>query len=82
MKMESCFLRVKHFGISSNQIYLLLQQVWVTDLLTHQLSNSVTLFHWTDDSQKLNLSKMISTFLNDLKDDINATPVSKAPFYF
>lgn len=62
MKMESCSLKVKLF---SNQIYLLLQQVWVTDPFTHQLSNSVTLFHWTNDNQKLNLSKMISTFLND-----------------
>lgn len=62
-----CPLKVKSFRIGSNQIYHLLQQVWVTDLLTHQLSNSVTLFHWTEEDQKLNLSKMIFTLLIYLK---------------
>lgn len=70
-----CPLKVKHFCIGSNQIYHLLQQVWVTDLLTHQLSDSVSLFHWTDEDQKLNLSKVMSTFL------INASPFSNAPYH-
>lgn len=32
--------------------YLLLHQIWVGDLLTHQLSNSVTLFHWGDEQRE------------------------------
>lgn len=49
MKMYSCALYVyKVKCIGNNMVYRLLQQVWVADPLTHQLSNSVTLFHCTE----------------------------------
>lgn len=69
------------FRIGSNQMYLLLQQVWVTDLLTHQLSNSVTLFHWTD-KDKIEFIKDHFYILNLFKRLHYALPISNAPFNF
>lgn len=34
-------------------LYLLLHQIWVADPLTHQLSNSVALFHWKEEEKEM-----------------------------
>lgn len=39
-------------AVSQLASYLLLHQIWVVDFLTHQLSNSVTLFHWEDEQRE------------------------------
>lgn len=45
-------------------LHLFLLQLWVADSLTHQLSNSVTLFHWeTKKKQKDNHVNKISVQL-------------------
>lgn len=60
IKGWTCPLQVKCIGI----IYHLLLQVWIADLLTYQLSNSVTLFYCTED-QKCCLHTLIRDFIED-----------------
>lgn len=37
--------------VSQLAIYLVLHQIWIADSLTHQLSNSVTLFHCEEEQE-------------------------------
>lgn len=39
--------------VSQLAIYLVLHQIWVADSLTHQLSNSVTLFHCEKEQKEM-----------------------------